>query len=138
MRALRSSRADSAIFGTPNLTRTPMKMTKASKTQNSGSSNIVAPSALDGVFDCARHRVRRRRYAGQAGDDGGGGLVGDAAYVGHGGGLGRRYAFLCLGEPAVQLGFEVLAVRLGGGVVLEEGVSGDRLGARAASASAFS
>src|SRR5260221_3533778 len=128
MRSLRSSREENTIFGTPNLMRIPMKMTKARATQNSGSSSIVVPSAFDGVFDRARDRVRRRSYADQAGDDGGGGLVGDASYIGHGGGLGRRDALLGLGELAVQLAFEILAVRLGRGVELVAGFGRDRLG----------
>src|ERR1700687_5561615 len=128
MRSLRSSSADSANFGTPNLTRTPRKITKASKTQNSGSSNMVVPSALDGVVDRARDRVSRRGYADQAGDDGSGGVLGDAAHIGHGGGIGRRNAVFRVGELALQLGLELLAVRLGGSVELVAGFRRDRLG----------
>src|SRR5690349_9340020 len=106
----------------------PQKIRKATTTQNSASANSscmgVSRSGVD-LVERGLDRLRSRSLAGQALDDDGRRVAGDAAHVAHRLGLAGRDGRLGFGEALVEVGFESLTLgiafgrKLGAGLLRE-------------------
>src|SRR6266850_1370069 len=105
----------------------PMKITKPTATQNSGSANMVVPSALERGVDRRRDGGCGRRGSDQPFDDRGRRIDRDAAHVGHGTGLGGGDLLLGLGKLRVEPGLKRLAAFLALRVELVADLGADRL-----------